>query len=300
MAIGYTELDFINGTAPALNAANMNHIDEGVKACADQLDALGNSATLNVGTGAGDVAAGNAPAGAVATHESTYAHANLPTADGKTAADAIGAATGATTALKLANLASPASTTQQGVITKVTNAAEVTTGTSANAITPATLKDSTPALNGIKFPATQVPSADANTLDDYEEGTFAQTISDGAGNNFTIDAASSYAVYTKIGRIIAFDLNLTWTSIGSAGTGTLSIAIPMFATNISANYRATVIFGYCNGVDTASKQLVGVIGPGSSVVTIFQLNDNALPDAVKANNQSATGSIRLSGTYIAA
>ena len=115
MSIGYTELDFINGNAPALNAANMNHIDEGVKACADQLDALGNSATLNVGTGAGDVAAGNAPAGAVTTHESTYAHANLPTAAGKTAADAIGAATGATTALKLANLASPASTTQRGV-----------------------------------------------------------------------------------------------------------------------------------------------------------------------------------------
>jgi hypothetical protein len=27
-------------------------------------------------------------------------------------------------------------------------------------------------LNGITFPATQVPSADANTLDDYEEGTW--------------------------------------------------------------------------------------------------------------------------------
>jgi hypothetical protein len=69
---------------------------------------LGDSASKNVGTGAGDVAAGNAPAGAVTTHESTYAHANLPTAAGKTAADAIGAATGASTALKLANLASPA------------------------------------------------------------------------------------------------------------------------------------------------------------------------------------------------
>lgn len=97
----------MNGQAQAL--ANRT------KYIKDVLDALGNSATLNVGTGAGDVAAGDAPAGAVTTHESTYAHANLPTAAGKTAADAIGAATGATTALKLANLASPASTTQQGV-----------------------------------------------------------------------------------------------------------------------------------------------------------------------------------------
>lgn len=137
MAIGYTELDFVNGSAPALSAANLNHIDEALKDACDLLDAetvagralataadvaaqrsalgLGDSATKNVGTGSGDVAAGNAPAGAVTTHESTYAHANLPTAAGKTAADAIGAATGATTALKLANLASPASPTQQGV-----------------------------------------------------------------------------------------------------------------------------------------------------------------------------------------
>ncbi len=97
---------------------------------------LGDSASKNVGTGAGDVAAGNAPAGAVTTHESTYAHANLPTAAGKTAADAIGAATGASTALKLANLASPASETQQGVLA-IASRSEATAGTNdTKAITP--------------------------------------------------------------------------------------------------------------------------------------------------------------------
>jgi hypothetical protein len=34
------------------------------------------------------------------------------------------------------------------------------------------ISGTTPSLNGITFPATQVPSADANTLDDYEEGTW--------------------------------------------------------------------------------------------------------------------------------
>lgn len=132
MAIGYTELDFVNGSAPALSAANLNHIDEALKDACDLLDAetvagralataadvaaqrsalgLGDSATKNVGTGAGDVAAGNAPAGAVTTHESTYAHANLPTADGKTAADAIGAASGADTTQKLSTLISGSAT----------------------------------------------------------------------------------------------------------------------------------------------------------------------------------------------
>lgn len=113
MAIGYTELDFVNGSAPALSAENLNHIDEALKEACDLLDAettagraiataanaaaqrtaleLGDSATLDVGTGAGDVAAGNAPAGAVTTHESTYAHANIPTAAEKTAMGATSA-----------------------------------------------------------------------------------------------------------------------------------------------------------------------------------------------------------------
>jgi len=76
---------------------------------------LGDSAGKNVGTGAGDVAAGDAPAGAVTTHESTYAHANLPTAAGKTAADAIGAASGADTGAKIKTLVGDAATSNKGV-----------------------------------------------------------------------------------------------------------------------------------------------------------------------------------------
>lgn len=41
MAIGYTEIDFINGSAPALNATNLNKIDEALKDACDQLDAQG-------------------------------------------------------------------------------------------------------------------------------------------------------------------------------------------------------------------------------------------------------------------
>ena len=49
------------------------------------ISGLGNAATKNVGTGGADVAAGNAPAANVATHESAYAHANLPSTTQKAA-----------------------------------------------------------------------------------------------------------------------------------------------------------------------------------------------------------------------
>ena len=54
---------------------------------------------------------------------------------------------------------------------------------------------------GIAFPATQSASADANTLDDYEEGTFTPTAT--AGSPGATAPTFSYDFrYTKIGRIV--------------------------------------------------------------------------------------------------
>src|ERR1035437_8312340 len=50
----------------------------------------------------------------------------------------------------------------------------------------------------IKFPATQNPSSDANTLDDYrEKKTWIPTVGSGAGLTLTINSAT----YTKIGNV---------------------------------------------------------------------------------------------------
>jgi hypothetical protein len=79
----------------------------------------------------------------------------------------------------------------------------------------------TPTLNGITFPATQVPSADANTLDDYEEGTWTPSVI-GSSTNPTISYSSRTGRYTKIGRIVycEFDVNI---SSESGGTGDVYI-----------------------------------------------------------------------------
>jgi len=51
---------------------------------------------------------------------------------------------------------------------------------------------------GISFPATQSASSDANTLDDYEEGTWTPADASGASLSITINRAN----YTKIGRLV--------------------------------------------------------------------------------------------------
>ena len=70
---------------------------------------------------------------------------------------------------------------------------------------------------GITFPATQSASSDANTLDDYEEGTFTLTITPGSGSLTSYDR---YGYYVKIGRsvtvIMAFSIITAGTAAGVA------------------------------------------------------------------------------------
>jgi hypothetical protein len=54
---------------------------------------------------------------------------------------------------------------------------------------------------GIKFPASQSASSDANTLDDYEEGTFEATLTCSTSGTITT-ATENLCSYTKIGRMV--------------------------------------------------------------------------------------------------
>jgi hypothetical protein len=61
------------------------------------------------------------------------------------------------------------------------------------------LQGATPkAGTGITFPATQSASSDANTLDDYEEGTWTATDASGAG----LSLSGTTQRYTKVGRLV--------------------------------------------------------------------------------------------------
>jgi hypothetical protein len=73
----------------------------------------------------------------------------------------------------------------------------------------------TPALNGITFPASQVTSADANTLDDYEEGTFTPTWN---GGTVTVNQCN----YTKIGRLVHTMYDIQLGSSASSSPSTIS------------------------------------------------------------------------------
>jgi hypothetical protein len=69
---------------------------------------------------------------------------------------------------------------------------------------------------GIAFPATQSASSDANTLDDYEEGTWTPSVG-GTATYF-----SQTGKYTKIGNMVSIYCLMRINAIGTGSTTTIS------------------------------------------------------------------------------
>ena len=100
--------------------------------------------------------------------------------------------------------------------------------------------------SGITFPASQSASTDANTLDDYEEGTYTPTVTPTSG---AITSYTSTGYYVKTGKQVTCWFNVKITNVGT-GTGTATIASLPFSHNATDQYgivalgRDTDVTGY--------------------------------------------------------
>lgn len=84
--------------------------------------------------------------------------------------------------------------------------------------------------SGVTFPATQSASSDANTLDDYEEGTCNLTLWDG-----TTQSPSQVCYYRKIGGYCWITIDMYSTDISALNTAHLRIANLPFNPTATAN-----------------------------------------------------------------
>lgn len=81
---------------------------------------------------------------------------------------------------------------------------------------------------GITFPTTQVASSDANTLDDYEEGTWTPSLGiTFSGSGLTITSAGAYR---KVGSLVFISGQIAVTALGSGYSGFVRIDSLPFAT----------------------------------------------------------------------
>jgi hypothetical protein len=119
---------------------------------------------------------------------------------------------------------------------------------------------------GIAFPAAQSASTDANTLDDYEEGTFTPVVrgSSVAGSG---TYANQVGFYTKVGRLVTVNVWLNWSA--HSGTGFIQFGgLPFLSANTAGNYGGISI-GYQSGITSAANTvLYGLTEFGTNIVTV--------------------------------
>jgi hypothetical protein len=96
---------------------------------------------------------------------------------------------------------------------------------------------------GVAFPATQSGSSNANTLDDYEEGTWTPTAVC-TGQTITYTDRAGY--YTKIGNTVRFQAVMIINTVSGAAAGNTTITGLPFA-NGNPTYSGQFAIGYNDG-----------------------------------------------------
>ena len=144
---------------------------------------------------------------------------------------------------------------------------------------------------GITFPATQSASSDANTLDDYEEGTWTPTITFGAAST-GITYSLNEGCYTKIGNQVFFTGVIQLSSKGSA-TGYADIrGFPFTVQNANGAISAASM-RFVNISFSGAFQ--GVAPINSTLISLTQISIlgsvTDLTDTNFSNNSSITFSI---------
>jgi hypothetical protein len=143
-------------------------------------------------------------------------------------------------------------------------------------VTPSAGKGCLQLVSGINFPATQVASSDANTLDDYEEGTWVPTIAAASGTPTTTTVNS--AVYTKIGRIVVVQIDISIVNKGTASSSLIfSLPFNQTAAINTGAFRETSVTGF-----------MGVLGRNGTTDAFASMYDNTTP---------WVNGYRIAGTY---
>ena len=109
--------------------------------------------------------------------------------------------------------------------------------TTLSATTGAAVGGATAGAGGLAFPATAVAVANANTLDDYEEGTFTPVIAFG-GASVGVAYSEQIGRYTKVGNKVSITIAITLAGKGSSAGALSTTGLPF--TNATVNTAAGV------------------------------------------------------------
>jgi hypothetical protein len=152
---------------------------------------------------------------------------------------------------------------------------------------------------GIAFPATQSASSDPNTLDDYEEGGWTPTFTDGNGHNAT-SYYYQYGTYVKIGRQVWVNCTISILSLGALNGGVKITGLPFTSSYQSSPFEAYQVacasFPAPTGSSYPGMTFADLEANGNTFVTIWYVGNGGW-SAQNANVYSGGQQLHFNLTY---
>jgi hypothetical protein len=149
---------------------------------------------------------------------------------------------------------------------------------------------------GLTFPATQIPSADPNTLDDYEEGAWTPAITFATPGDLGVVYSSQLGTYVKIGGTVIATVSMIVTVTHTTAAGACRITGQPFVASAAPLGRGVLGWGGITKATYTQMTLVSVAA--QSYAEIRASGSGVVFAAANAADMPTGGSVQLSGVLI--
>ena len=143
---------------------------------------------------------------------------------------------------------------------------------------------------GITFPATQSASSDANTLDDYEEGTWTPSYTNIGSGTY----GAREGKYTKIGKLVILECYFEMASLGSASGSAIISGIPFASVGTISTAQI-----WTNAWASSAQNVVGLMAT-TNVITLYNIVTSGSVNAITMANIGSSGNIIFNMSYTTA
>lgn len=149
-----------------------------------------------------------------------------------------------------------------------------------------------PSVGQLQFPSSQIAASDANTLDDYEEGTFTPALTFGTTQPTGLTYSQQSGTYVKVGRIVFYAVVISLSAVGTGGVGAISINLPFSASGTVAYGSAA-----CSSVSMPGTTTQFTVEPNGATALLQSVGNNVGISSITYSTLSSSSQIRVAGFF---
>lgn len=146
----------------------------------------------------------------------------------------------------------------------------------------------------ISFPSTAVPDADANTLDDYEEGTWTPGVTFGGAAVGVTYHGDNGGFYTKIGNVVTVTGYLSLTSKGTSVGDAYLTGLPFTVVNSPSGYAGAALR---IAEVSFANQYQGYLNKNATVILLTETTEGGVETTLTNVDFADTSKIMINATY---